>query len=216
MNVKKLLNVGLINTFRMNLYYLGFKSLINPRIIVSKNVKIKELKGKVEINGFGRVDIGFGDCGLVDKKYQRTSWQNSKNGRIEFKGNCCLGPGTKIVNNGKLVFGENFAVTANSSIVCFDKIEFGRDNLISWECSIMDTDFHKIVSLDDDKVLNENRSIKFGDRVWMCSNCYVLKGVTITDDIVIAKGSIVTKSLTEKNTIYKDNTIAKQNIRWEI
>ena len=50
----------------------------------------------------------------------------------------------------KIVFGDNFCVTANSAIVCVSNINFGSNVLLSWDILILDTDFHKIYSIDDE------------------------------------------------------------------
>lgn len=213
MNIKKLLDIGIINTIRMNVYYLGgVKGLIKPRILASRNLKINLLRGSCRFEGTGFIQVGLGYVGLFDNKYQRTLWENS--GEIIFKGKCSFGPGSRIINHGELTIGDNFIITASSVICCYKSIKIGNDVLCSWNCRIMDTDFHKIYSQVSEEILNPDKPIEIGDHVWICSDSQIFKGVKVSNNIVIAGNSKVTKSLLGENSIYKDNMIIKANIRW--
>ena len=59
-----------------------------------------------------------------------------------------------------MVFGDKVAINANSDIVCRIGITIGDRALISWECLIMDTDFHSIYDKNClDKKLNDDKEI---------------------------------------------------------
>ena len=75
--IKNILEVGIINTIRINFYYFGIKGIICPYIIASRNLKLKTLKGKVIVNNktIGAIKIGFGSVGILDKKYCRSLWE---------------------------------------------------------------------------------------------------------------------------------------------
>ena len=161
----------------------------------------------------GRIRIGLNEVGIVDSKYKRAIWQNS--GSIIFKGRAEVGVGMRISNKGELTIGDNCRFNANSDIICRKKISFGDDCLISWECLIMDGDFHKIYSHEETKPINQDQGITIGNHVWIGSRCTVLKGAAIPDYSVLASCSLVTKALALENCIYASNKIIKENIRWE-
>ena len=96
--------------------------------------------------------------------------------------------------HGHLIFGDGVCITAESSIICYDRIEIGDDSLISWECQLMDTDFHSIRQSDAQEgstgsvLLNPDAPIYIGRHCWICSRCMVLKGSTMEDDCVLGGG----------------------------
>lgn len=77
-----------------------------------------------------------------------------------------------------------------------------RENvLIGGSCKFYDTDFHPI---DMNDRLNDNKDeiktapIEIQDNVFIGAHCIVLKGVTIGQGSVIGAGSVVTKSVPER------------------
>lgn len=160
----------------------------------------------------GGVQIGFGYVGIIDNRYQRSVWEN--NGEIVFEGRARFGPGTRIINDGNLEFGDNFSINAASHVICYDEITFGRDVLISWNCLIMDTDFHKIISNKNKQQVNTDRPIVIGDHVWIACESTILKGSSIPSDSIIAAGSVICKRYTNTNTIYTSTGEIRNQITW--
>ena len=190
--------------------YLPFNQAIKLPIVISKNVKILTLKGSVDIKSnnikFGMIRIGFGSVGIFDRTYSRTMWQNS--GKVVFEGTASIGHGSRlsINKNGVLIFKNNFCITAESHIICSKRIEFGEDVLMSWQCLIMDTDFHKIYDMSEGGgQKNIDKNIKIGNHVWIGCRNTILKGVEIPDNCVIAANSNVVKSIKENSTIIAGN-----------
>jgi len=64
----KAMNISLVKTLVFNIHCFGLRGgVISPRFILSKNVVIKN-KGQVNANGDGKIWLGFGEIGFVDKK----------------------------------------------------------------------------------------------------------------------------------------------------
>lgn len=213
--IKKLLEIGIINTVKMNFYYFGMGGVLHPIILASKHVKIQSLKGKVIAHDVskGAIQVGFGYVGIVDKKYRRTLWENT--GTIEFFGKAHLGVGTKIACSGKLSIGKMVLINANTDIVCRKEILIGENSIIAWECLLMDTDFHSIYGIDSTKELNPDKAIKIGNHVWIGCRTTILKGSEIPDDSIVAACSTITKSFAENKAVYGSNVILKRNVEWD-
>ena len=209
----KICEIGFLNTLRLNYYYFGLRGVFHPVFLASRNLKIITLKGSVNANDLntGSIKIGFGNVGIVDKKYKRSLWENS--GNITFIGKAFLGPGTKIANSGNLVLGNNVTINANSDIVCRKQVTIEDDTLISWECLIMDTDWHSIFD-QDGYCINEDRPITIGANTWIGCRTTVLKGAKIAKGSVIAANSVVTTQLAYEKAVYVDNKVIKKNITW--
>lgn len=207
-------------TIYFNFKYLPFKKAIKLPVLINSNCKIIRLKGSVKINSeikTGMISIGYGNIRIFDKKYSRTILDI--NGLLNFNGKARIGHGSKISisNNGELNLGNNFMISAESIIVCHKKITINNDTLISWGVQIVDTDFHSIYS--DGIKINENKEVFIANKVWIGSNCSVLKGVKINANTVVASNTTLTsKSDFVGNIIIGGNPprVLKNNIEWSL
>lgn len=220
MFIKMLMKLSLINTIRFNWRYFSplhskcgsWKMLFRMPVLLSKNVKIKCLKGTVSVTSGERVTIGFGRIDDFDFKYERAIWNN--NGEIVFKGKCHLGHGTRINNHGTIIFGSNFSISANSIIDCDCSIVFGDDVLLSWDVFIMDHDTHSINDVEGRRI-NVDKPIKIGNGVWICCRCTILKGAEVPDGCVLAAGSRISSKCCNENAIIGDfGKIISTDILW--
>ncbi|WP_157998487.1 acyltransferase [Desulfosporosinus sp. OT] len=214
----KLLNIGIINTLRMNYHYFGWGGVLRCYILAARNLHIKKLGGTIEFRDKPRrfiIQIGFPTVGIFDTKYEKSIWQNG--GTISVGNRTILGQGTRISNHGKLHLGNDFTVSANSSLICKKGITFGDDVLLSWDTLVMDTDLHRIYGLEKlEKSVNEPREIKFGDHVWVGCRCTVLKGSSIPSNTVIAAGSVISGTFVKENTIIGSNQrVLKDRVTWK-
>lgn len=215
----KLLKLINLKTIYFNLKYLPFKDAVKLPILISRNVLISEAKGKIEINAPirpGMIHIGYGNVGIFDKKYSRTIWQVS--GTVVFKGRASIGHGSKISVNkdAELVLGNDFIITAETELVSQKRIQFGNNVLISWDCLIMDTDFHPIYD-DQGEYINPNKPIIVGNNVWIGCRNVILKGSNIADGSVIGTNSLLNRDISLESGIYAGNPIrlVKKNISWK-
>lgn len=213
--LRKGFSISIINTVRMNFHYFGLRGVFNPHILAGKKIKFLKLGGEIiHCNRKkGLITIGLSSCGIVDNKYQRVVWQNS--GKIIFHGRCDISAGTHIVNSGLMNIGNRCYFNANSNIICKKQITFGDDCLISWECLIMDCDFHKIYTIENHKQVNCDKEILIGNHVWIGCRSTILKGAKLPNNSVVAACSIVTKKLYNTDCVYKSNNIIKDNVIWE-
>lgn len=117
-------------------------------------------------------------------------------------------------STGTIQIGKNSFI-GGSSLICIDNINVGDNVLISWGCTIIDSNSHSLdhVTRSNDvkdwaKGIRENKighyknwddvshsPIFIGDNVWVGFNSIILKGVTIGNGAVIAAGSVVTKNV---------------------
>lgn len=218
MRTKEFLRKINLKSIYFNLKYFPLRTALKFPVLVSSNIRLKTVEGKVTIEGKikkGMIKIGYGDMGLFDRKTSKGIWENS--GSIVFKGQAQIGQGSKLCvgENGKLVIGDNFELTANSSIVCFLGVEFGQHCLLSWDILVMDTDFHSIVD-DQEKRMNPDKPIYFGDHVWVGCRSLILKGASISSGSIIAAGTTITRKLEVENCVYGGSPagILKEKIKW--
>ena len=145
--------------------------------------------------------IGFGQVGVVDKKYERPIMQIS--GTIILKGKVNLGTGCKlcVTKNGTLVFGDNFINTAKTTIICDNYIVIGNNVLVSRDTLIMDTDWHPVYNTSTKEVYPYVGIISIGDNVWLGCRSVVLKNSVVPNGCVIAANALVNRAFEKENTL---------------
>lgn len=180
-------------------------------------MELQSLSGKVIIDkpSTFAIKLGFRNVNIFSDKTDRGSFVN--HGTIIFHGKCNIGKGAKICcsKDGILEFGDNFVNTAKLTVVCAKHIRFGKENLVSWNVTIMDNDTH-ILEMDG-KRINDNYDILFGEKVWIGCESMILKGAVIPDNSVIAAKTLVTrKHFTSNVIIAGHDREVKSGIEWSI
>lgn len=207
------------NTIRFNFHYFSFKEAIRFPVYVSRNVRLQNMKGKMIVEGKkypGMIKIGYGFVGHYERSRTRAIWDVA--GTICFKGSAQLRLGFKIVvaRKGYLELGNNFIITPNTAILCYKEIIIGNNSMISWDSLMMDTDFHKIKTLDGN-IINAPRSIIIGNHVWMGTRTTILKGAVIPDHCIVASGSVVSSEVKGNYQIIGGvpARVIKTGVTWE-
>ncbi len=188
-------------TIYINFKYLRPSDAIRFPIIISHRVSLAETKGKVFIDSPhpGMVQIGFDRSGLADMS-AHSCWSLSSTANVYFKGKARISSGTKLIVSGTVIFGKNFNAGENFSLYCANEITFGRDNLLSWNVTVMDHDFHQIRD-SDNALVNAPQAIKLGDHVWIGCHVLILKGSQCSSGNILAAGSLLTKHLSGENQL---------------
>lgn len=218
--IGKILKYSILKTLYFNFKYFSFFQAIKFPVLISRNVYLKEVKGKVfikqDVTKIGRIIVGSYGVGIFDEKRSRAIWQVS--GTVVFEGKCSIGHGSKIsvAKEAILTLGNNFKITAESSIVCTKNIKIGHNCLMSWDILIMDTDFHLIKNLEGE-ILNQNSSIIVEDHVWIGCRSVILKGSYIPKNSIVGAGSILSKKMVYENSLYLGAPcrFVKDKVMWE-
>lgn len=179
------------------------KELIQTRVQIRK---AKKFKHKF-------VDSGGDQLSIIG----RVVCYKTPNSKICFGDTVTLWGGVKLsvtTNDDSaaiLRIGSNVSVGDRTEIHAGKCISIGKNTLISWDCCIMDRDYHAINS-DKEKM----SPVQIGENVLICCRSLILKGVSIGDGAVIAAGSVVTKDV-PNNCIVAGNPacVIKHNVVWK-
>lgn len=208
-----------IKTIVFNFKYLKFTQAIKLPIFISNHVYLKNLKGRVILEGDirpGRIQIGYGNVGIFDDKKSRSVLDI--HGTIVFKGSAKIGHGSKISVGigGLLTIGDVFKISAETSIIASKAVTIGDNCLFSWETLVMDTDFHDIRNINGD-IINHPKEIIIGNNVWIGCRCLLLKGSNIPNNSVVAANSVISTKIEGENKIFGGNPvkILKSDVFWE-
>ena len=123
--------------------------------------------------------------------------------------------GTINLENSEMKIGDRVLINEGTTFYCTTGITIGNDVMISWGCTIVDSNMHSMVSGDRLKETknarkeienhtmgqNSDRSmikcspVVIKDKAWVGFNCIIMKGVTIGEGAVVGAGSVVTKDV---------------------
>jgi acetyltransferase-like isoleucine patch superfamily enzyme len=126
--------------------------------------------------------------------------------------NCSITLGNEY---SKIKIGDRVFIGDRTVFNCINNIIIGDDVMISWGCTIIDSNSHSCISSerindvtdwvkgfrerDNAKYKNwavvKSAPIVIKDKAWIGFNSIILKGVTIGEGAIIAAGSVVTKNV---------------------
>lgn len=136
-------------------------------------------------------EITVGDRVLLHKNCKLSAWGTDGKAAIR------IGSRTYIGDRTEIHAGESVTI--------------GNECDISWNCTIMDRDYHKL-GTDKEIFL----PVTIGNRVWIGCNAIILKGVTIGDGAVVAAGSVVTKNVPPKSLVAGNPArVIREEVEWK-
>lgn len=114
-------------------------------------------------------------------------------------------------DSAKIRIGDNTFINRRTELMCRERITIGQDCAISWDVTIVDSDYHQI------KGVTNTKGIEIGDNVWIGCKSTILKGVTIGNGAVIAAGSVVTKDVPSRTLVGGNPAkVIKEGIEWSL
>lgn len=90
----------------------------------------------------------------------------------------------------RIEIGECTALGDRTEIHCGSNVKIGNHVAISWDCIIMESDYHAAGGSDV-----VPRPIVIEDEAWIGCRVIILKGVTVGRGAIIGAGSVVTKDV---------------------
>lgn len=205
----------------MNLF--KFEKINNRRILTVFGIKISFKKRD-------KTDIPIEKLMLNNNNFQIDKTAKINFNNIKCKNTSKLKIGNMSIMEGNLVFdkedssisiGDRTFIGSGASVLAYENIEIGSDVLISWGCTIIDTNSHPIIFEERKNDVTQwyygqkdwsnvvTKPIKIKDKVWIGFNSIILKGVTIGEGAVVGCGSVVTKDV-EPYTIVAGNPAQKK------
>lgn len=122
-------------------------------------------------------------------------------------------------NNASLNIGNNVSIRGATIIIKENKnlsVNIGNNCLIASNVKIWTTDFHTVIDSDTLRAINPPSSVNIGNHCWLCEDVTIAKGVSLSDDTIVASKSYVTKSF-DKSSIIVGGVpakIIKENTTW--
>lgn len=185
---------SILKTIYFNFHYLPLKQAIKLPIILYKPQFIK-LKGKIKISSpnisTGMILLGYNRVSIYP--YNGIKFENH-GGVIVFKGTCKIGNNSviSIGEKGNVEIGNKFSASTTLKLIGYHSITFGENVRVGWECTFMDTDFHKMTKINGGYTKGYG-SIKIGNNNWFAAKCHILKKTETTDFCTFSTMSLLNK-----------------------
>ena len=109
---------------------------------------------------------------------------------------------------------RRYAISGSRLIIfCNRSTIAGKDDLVSSDTSIADTNFYEIIGRGE-----VTKNVVIEDDVWIGANAMILPGAHIRKGSVVAAGSVVTKAFDEEAVLIAGNParIVKHNVSWNL
>lgn len=107
--------------------------------------------------------------------------------------------GFKISTDARLVIGDRVFIGDHVGISVAKSVTIGDDTLIAGRTFIFDNISHPLSPArrlrGDSFTLDESSPIVIGRNVWVGTSAFIMRGVTIGDNSVVAAGAVVTESV---------------------
>ena len=127
-----------------------------------------------------------------------------------------IGRGCRIdvAENTELKIGKGGFINPFTNIIVRNGVTIGNDTYISWNCQILDEDYHEV---SYDGRTEKDKKIEIGNHVWMGTGVSIYQGTKIADGCVVAANSVVRGNFEKENCIIGGNPakIIKENISWK-
>lgn len=186
-------------TLWFNFHYLPWRQAVRLPIVLYKPTLLS-CKGSVRIKSdeirFAMIQLGrfhvslFPDTGIVFENH---------GGEVCFHGPCSVGNNSAISigPKGCLEFGKGVCSSTTLRLACYNHIRLEDRVRLGWNCTILDTDFHRLSAAPSTSVANVSSgdaNVRIGEETWVAMNCLIMKGSVLPPRCVIAAGSLTNRA----------------------
>lgn len=185
----------LLKTLYFNFRLCKFKDALKCPIFIYGRTRMWSLSGTVE---FVTHKI---ESGMIRWGYDWGFRSNGDSvirieGTVKFGGKCLIVKACNIAvfSGAELIIGDGGEITENVLIYCQKSIIIGNNCSITYQTSIMDTDFHYMLNTETKEISTKAVPIIIGNNVWIGNRASIKKGTIIPNNTTVAASySVLTK-----------------------
>lgn len=190
--------INWIKTLYINLKLFSFKEALKLPVIVFGSCRITSLTGKFIVNV--PIKTGLITFGHPFEIFKKAAFGTELffDGVWTVNGSICFGIDMKlyIASAGFFEHGNLCTVSAQSKIFCSQKIVFGDYVQIGDESVLLDTNFHDLYDLKENKVIPKSGTIHLGSYVYTGMRGTIKSGTLLPDHTLVASNSLCNKDYT--------------------
>lgn len=194
--------ISWLKTLYFNFKVLPLKYAIKVPFIVARNVNLQNI-GNIIVEcdiHWGLFSIGVMRNPTLESPKDVLIWKND--GTIILKGRIKIHPGVKLnTKKGATLELEGInTIGARTILVAWKYICIGHNSGCSWDCQIVDTDFHEVMDMVSNTKLKIATSIEIGENVFIGNHVGISKGSKIPDGCMISAYSNVSGNYKKDGT----------------
>lgn len=186
-----------------------------PLIVTSRLRLYCDATARIDAGPGSYLRLGYGSGGVAAFEHTGINLEFYDAAVLSLDGVSIIGYGSSICvhSNALLHIGSGTYLAGNTLIKCAKSIIIGKDCAISWNVTLMDSDFHPW-SINGE-IREMSQAIIIEDHVWIGNNVIILKGITIGSGSIVGAGSVVTSSV-PKNSMVAGNParILHKEVAW--
>ena len=196
-------SIQLEGNSKVGIHHSTLFNLTNSKIIVRN--------GSFKVG----IDFGYFDGGVYDPR-QDTCRIFLVNSTLEIEGNVSLFPGVVISGiNARICIKNGTVINRGSQIVALKDIEIGENCLIAQGVLIRDNDGHKLSTQANEEASMGIEKVRIDNHCWLGQRAMILKDVILHDNVIVAAGAVVAKSVEANNLVAGvPAKVIKGNVKW--
>ncbi len=191
-------SVNWLKTLYFNFKKFPFSTAAKLPVMFFGRVRFQDIGGEIIINGpISKGMVGFG------KRFEKFTRSNGTaeiaiEGRMIFNGPALFGKDYLIcVGKGAtLEIGSRSGIGSRGKIVCLENIKLGDDVRISYECQVMDSNFHQMIDTLTGEKFPMNQAVVIGNKNFVGNRTTILPGTKTPGFCTIASNSVANKDYT--------------------
>lgn len=193
--------LNVIKTIYFNFRTMPLNTAIKLPVFIYGKVQFANLSGNVEFQNC-KVKKGMVKLGrCVDMFYPkgRSLIVLANKAKWVFEGTCFFNTcfTVRITDGALLVLGDNVRIGSNVRICCQEEICIGSNTGITYNCEIMDSNFHYILNNINHNVLRYTSPISIGSSNWIGNNSQIMKGTKTKEFTMVAARSLLNRNYVE-------------------
>lgn len=188
----------IIQIIYFNFKYLPFSQAKKLPILLYKP-HFWCLRGEVKIDtatiSAGMIKLGFKNI----SQYPDSGIILNIKGTLIFKGTCEVGNNSSIAvgTNAIMTIGNGFVASTSLKVGCQYRIILEEDVRCGWDCTIIDSNFHRLKSNTGKTLGKPYGEVFIGRQSWLAINTIVMKGTRLPERSVVSTRSLLNKDYTE-------------------
>lgn len=170
-----------------------------------------------------RKAIGYGRGWISSFFYFQAKGRVCQRGKLKvdrYRGKITVGAGTWFWpevylgcegvkhNHARLEIGNNCHIGDRTEIHCADEIIIEDNVIISWNCHILDRDYHSSMGGEEGTA-----PVRIKNGAWIGLGAIILKGVTVGEGAIIAAGAVVSKDVPDHHLAAGNPAVIKHQVK---
>ncbi len=193
--------INWVKSLYLNFQLLPFSQAVKLPLLVYGKCQVVNTRGKVFFScpvKKGLIKIGRNTDHFFAN--QKSLILISNGSSITFNGPATFGSGCtwRLTNNGTITFGEYVRCGSGVRFFSEDKLVIGNYSIITYNCQILNTNFHYILDTNTKTVHRNTKPISIGAFNWIGNQTTVMKGAITKDYTIVASGSLLNKDYVSK------------------